>query len=906
MDRDLSLLEKKGIASFLSARGDRDLFTTVAFSNLGGKKKKTEFFVTVGKYRLYMFNPKALQKGQAIHMLDIVEIASSSPTEFCFKLRGSGKSVEGECSRSDELFKVIISTFWNTFPGFSPFQHLRLLLLPKERIEALQKTVNVPDPGPCGGFTKSYKSVCAYMGLPWRVDVSWDVAHQYEQNSIDELNLRDFTFDAPMDFKAFITTLKFNRYFKGIVYDPPNPHNSRGLPKEALQGLAEVLRSNDFLEKLVLKGCNGGGNGEKGIKEAITACCSALAGNSLSAVRILDLTCTTLEDKAASSLSQWLRLNCGNGGGTQGIRIRVGGLNSGLSSNGLKSITESFSSGNIQARLVEFGAGHVKVDSASSYALGQALRDLKALTSIQLEAMGPNVKLEPITGGFRKINSLVKLDLSGNKFNFGVNSSQYFDLSGYLKHAVTLRELNFARCGMVHATLIEFLKLIPSVVKLDASDNDFGDKGLSELFEFLASTAIKSNYKHIILDRNFTAGKSKYREAAVNSLVKFLNSASVNSLSLAGGGKLGIKEDILPLFQALFENKTLQELDVSGHGFGDPGAVTIARTIQLNSCLKVIRLDENNITITGLKALVNGLERNKSVTNMSLPIVDILALGKEKTMALQILTQKMMESLTRNASLSSPTGLTLQDLSIENREEIAKAIRKIDSVTGSPKKITNSVDDLDTRIRELLGDTFLAGAVSEISTNSQQTLLQKITWQLSEIVSVTPQGEGPKSSRPALKTSQSQFISSDDLTSHQKEKNRTQTLVKEQARWQSVSSVPNSPVLGTAQKKLERHQTEAKLAELFQLDAEDDVPMRPPQRVMSEEAKKRLSYKPPPTHATYSPPIVSNIPQSPTSSIEDEPDLFIRTVTGDTEDDDDDEVPPPPEETPPATLRGTY
>jgi len=79
----------------------------------------------------------------------------------------------------------------------------------------------------------------------------------------------------------------------------------------------------------------------------------------------------------------------------------------------------------------------------------------------------------------------------------------------------------------------------------------------------------------------------------------------------------------------LLNNTTLEVLDISGHQGGDAVATGIGKVLQHNATLHTLYLDGNTIGIAGLTALRLGLQRNKAVKCMPLPLADMSVLLKE-------------------------------------------------------------------------------------------------------------------------------------------------------------------------------------------------------------------------------------------------------------------------------------
>ena len=54
-------------------------------------------------------------------------------------------------------------------------------------------------------------------------------------------------------------------------------------------------------------------------------------------------------------------------------------------------------------------------------------------------------------------------------------------------------------------------------------------------------------------------------------------------------------------------NSKLTEIDISGHGFGDRGAIALARVLQRNKTLVSVYLDNNEVERLGLLNLADAV-----------------------------------------------------------------------------------------------------------------------------------------------------------------------------------------------------------------------------------------------------------------------------------------------------------
>ncbi|CAM9211432.1 unnamed protein product, partial [Hapterophycus canaliculatus] len=93
-----------------------------------------------------------------------------------------------------------------------------------------------------------------------------------------------------------------------------------------------------------------------------------------------------------------------------------------------------------------------------------------------------------------------------------------------------------------------------------------------------------------------------------------LNSNSVNAIP---GNIMAI------FFPALGMSKTLLELDVTGHGFGDEGCVPLGVALRQNRSITTLSYDFNHVTLEGFKAIRGCLYGNKKLVNVSAPVGDL-------------------------------------------------------------------------------------------------------------------------------------------------------------------------------------------------------------------------------------------------------------------------------------------
>ena len=112
-----------------------------------------------------------------------------------------------------------------------------------------------------------------------------------------------------------------------------------------------------------------------------------------------------------------------------------------------------------------------------------------------------------------------------------------------------------------------------------------------------------------------------------------------------------LKHDLHNFINALSSNQTIETLDISGNMMGDIGARLLSKALQINTKLKSISMDRNNITIQGYSDIVHSLKNNHSVKNIPFPLHDIAPCLKGQPEKTDYLMKTMQEYLHRNNNI---------------------------------------------------------------------------------------------------------------------------------------------------------------------------------------------------------------------------------------------------------------
>ncbi|XP_042166023.1 F-actin-uncapping protein LRRC16A isoform X3 [Oncorhynchus tshawytscha] len=184
---------------------------------------------------------------------------------------------------------------------------------------------------------------------------------------------------------------------------------------------------------------------------------------------------------------------------------------------------------------------------------------------------------------------------------------------------------------------------IPNISSLDISDNGL-DSDLTTLLVWLAKNR---SIRHLSLGKNFNNIKSKNLSQVLDNLVHMIQEeeSPLTSLSLADSK---LKGDLSIVLNALGSNTSLIRVDISGNGMGDMGAKMLAKALQINTKLRTVMWDKNNVSLQGLQDVAAALEKNHTIRFMPIPIIDAAQALKASPEKTEDALLKMEQYLLRN------------------------------------------------------------------------------------------------------------------------------------------------------------------------------------------------------------------------------------------------------------------
>ncbi|XP_078097739.1 F-actin-uncapping protein LRRC16A-like isoform X2 [Mustelus asterias] len=546
-------------------------------------------------------------------------------------------------------------------PGVSPMRVMKKVTMePSDRLSSLQAlwdSQNIAEPGPCGGFSQMYACVCDWLGLPYREEVQWDVDTIYLTQDTRELNLQDFSHLDHRDLIPIVAALEYNQWFTKLS------SKDLKLSTDVCEQILRVVGRSTRLEELMLE--NGGLRTDFAQKLA-----NALAHNQNSGLHTINLANNPLEDRGISSLSnQFAKIPKGlkhlNMSKTSLSPKGVNSLAQSLSANQQipNSLTHLDLSGNFLrgddlSNLYSFLAQpnaltHLDLsntDCALDMVCAALLRGCcQQLASLHLcKSIFSHRKGKEVPPSFKLFFSsslaLRHINLSGTKLPPDAVKALLLGLScnPHLKDVsldLSSCELRSGGAQILEGCIAE----IHNISKLDISDNGL-DSDLATLVVWMSKNR---SIRHLALGKNFNNIKSKNLAPVLDNIVQMIQDeeSPLESLSLADSK---LKTELTIIINALGSNSSLTKMDISGNGMGDIGAKMLGKALQINTKLRTVIWDKNNITAQGFQDIAVALEKNYTLRFMPIPVNDASQALKANPEKTEEALQKIENYLLRN------------------------------------------------------------------------------------------------------------------------------------------------------------------------------------------------------------------------------------------------------------------
>uniref|UniRef100_A0A4W5QML3 Capping protein regulator and myosin 1 linker 2 n=1 Tax=Hucho hucho TaxID=62062 RepID=A0A4W5QML3_9TELE len=580
--------------------------------------------------------------------------------------------------------------------------------------------------GPCGGFSETYAALCDFNEFPCREEVQWDVDNIYYVQNCREFNLLDFSHLENRDLALSVAALSFNQWFTKIS------SKDLKLSSEVQEQVLFMINRSSTLEEVCLEGC--------GLKLdfAVKMAC-ALRDHTCSAIHTINLSANHIEDKGVIALSQELE-NLPNGL-TQLSLSRIS-----VSPKGLGSLTQAlcqnkaFSSSLCHLDL-SGNTGILATEEAVN--LFRFLSGTNAVSYLDLSGTDCPVDTLFVSLSAGCCPSLAHLNLSRNPFSHRKvrevtrtvkeffsksNELRYVGLAGTKLPPEALRlllqglatnihlcglELDLSGCELRSAgaqVIQEHIFEAKAISSLDLSDNGFE----SDMVTLVLSIGRSHSIRHLALGRNF-AMKSRALTDVLQRIVQLIQEEEcpLESLSVCDSK---LKTGTTILINSLGCNASLTKIDISGNCIGDTGAKMLAKALLINTKLRTLVWDRNNVTARGFLDVANALERNFTLQHISIPINDITHGYRNSPEKTEEALQKIQACLIRNSQRKS--GGPDQIL---NLQQGLKTVRSEQLVQGLCQRLQESVRPLaPCNIQEVQSDIL---AAEEVLHNTKTSIM---------------------------------------------------------------------------------------------------------------------------------------------------------------------------------------
>lgn len=560
-----------------------------------------------------------------------------------------------------EVLAHIGTNLRKIFPGLSPVRIMKKVFMePSERLASLQAlwdSQTVTEQGPCGGFSQMYACVCDWLGFSYREEVQWDVDTIYLTQDTRELNLQDFSHLDHRDLIPIIAALEYNQWFTKLS------SKDLKLSTDVCEQILRVVSRSNRLEELVLE--NAGLRTDFAQKLA-----SALAHNPTSGLHTINLAGNPLEDRGVSSLSiQFAKL-------PKGLK-HLNLSKTSLSPKGVNSLFQSLSANPLTATTL------VHLDLSGNILRGDDLSSMYSFLAqpnaiAHLDLSNTECSLDMVCGALLRgcLQYLAVLNLSRTVFSHRKGKEVPPSFKQFFSSSLALMQINLSGTKLSPEPLKALLLGLASNhnlkgVSLDLSNCelrsggaqvlegciaeihnisslDISDNGLeSDLSTLIVWLSKNRSIQHLALGKNFNNMKSKNLTPVLDNLVQMIQDeeSPLQSLSLADSK---LKTGVTIIINALGSNTSLTKVDISGNGMGDMGAKMLAKALQINTKLRTVIWDKNNITAQGFQDIAVAMEKNYTLRFMPIPMYDASQALKTNPEKTEEALQKIENYLLRN------------------------------------------------------------------------------------------------------------------------------------------------------------------------------------------------------------------------------------------------------------------
>jgi len=753
-------------------KNNEDLLQCTSMKINAGKKVEERYVALAKPCKLYTFvmAPK-FKVMTSNHLLDLLELRSTTLKELSFKFKAG--VIQGESDYPDDFLNAVVAEVESSFPGMGRTL-FSLEVQPPDRI-VTQASVD-PEEIPCGGFSTVYMAFASYNSVSPRPDIMWHLENVSLKQSSKTLDLREFEGLTPHDLQAIFMALKSNNYFNRLVFCDLGCGGKLEKNAPHIEALMEIFRINSTISSIDLRGCVP----KAAAGDVWPAMFTALGTNKKIPLTSLELSENAFDAGSITALAHWLQTM------PLGLtQLRMS--NCGLDKKGLVPICNALKAHpKIRSSLCVLDMSCNKWDAESVSALGSMFASPTMISELILhDSQAP---LDSLLGALvRGCLELRFLDVSVSHITQRAASQ----LIQWVKASSQLKRINVSQTEMPADSLAELITSIgsncyltdvalkasqlrigaagasrvaaavgkaPNIAVLDLSGCELGEDGVAALCAQIVGLGPQCALKRLVINGNLSSagtGKDGRRSnpKATSAIIAMLSSEiPLESFSMRGGrtpAQQPSPTDCTDIIYSLAcKEAKLQELDLVSCGMGNRGAVALGQMLQVNKSIRKLTWDHNGTTISGFRAFVKGLERNRTLKVMPLPVKDIEAAlassGAEGNNVIQCMQTAMAniqnpQKLDMSVSFGS-TAIITQDGRQDVLEKEVANLRRIASTGEAARAILEDPDtqtllDDCTRVQQM-GSSFqlMREEVSGLLEQEMVSKLQALSKEFSLVV----------------------------------------------------------------------------------------------------------------------------------------------------------------------------
>jgi len=638
----------------------------------GGDKTDNRILVFT-PHRMFVMTAKVPAKiDQHHHYLDFQSIESKKNNQIVFRINDKNISFRPSLEVTgseivDNMIVTVARAVRSIFPGVMLSQVIpKVEVVPVKRIQTVleMKPLDFKDMGPCGGFSTQYACYCDYYNMPYREEVAWDVDTIYFSHGSHELALADFEHLDQRDLICIISALEHNTWFTKLRASA----NTQKLSNEVLDKILSVVAKSMSLQEIHLS--SGGLRYDFFLKLA-----SAMSSNQYCNLVTFDISLNFVEDKGLTNISQVL----GHlPRGTKHLNL----AHCSLSGKGVNPLAVALVTNKLSLNSLTYLnlAGNIIKDEVQSLVDFLAQPNVVSILDLSSTDVPSELLFSALVRGCT--SHLSHLNLARNPFLTKKSKGEIpSTFKQFFATTLALRYLNLSHCklpidALKHLLLGLACNESTSDVELNISNNNIGSSGATvvenalpgvkcitrldvsenqldvELASVVNGVTRNKYLQSLNISKNLPKIKARDVAHVMDAIVQLVQEeeSSLQKLNLSD---CKLKTDINNMINALGSNQCLQVLDISGNGMGDGGARLLAKALQINTRLRKIMLDRNNITLQGYQDITYALQSNFSMKHIPFPTYDLQPAIKTSPDRVDAIIKRMQDSLQRN---SNPRG----------------------------------------------------------------------------------------------------------------------------------------------------------------------------------------------------------------------------------------------------------